>query len=567
MLHLTASPYQSYTSISEEPIAPSDSYSSCDSLPDRSVSRPRILVPQVVVTPETKVLDDGVNDLWAAVQLSAQVCWVDSTYRAPGDWDSRRSQPDDFQHGCLYDVSVEVLPTANSRIVEVLDGKGSCAKTTLYPGSRLLIMAHIQLSSPAVFGCRARGHVRQSSDDLIQDLEHALGTTTTEYLHIRITYRHSGFPYQAPVLSPTPGEQEVSATSNTDIMSIETKMETTARAAIKRYNSASPWSIRPAQLHNPPLFEIIAAHWGSASAREVMHRINSRAQPLPPLPRNPPPSSNSLQSPTLTIVERISEETVRPPVPLPAPPPARAAPPIPKRQTSLHRTSIPQYDGIPPPRGQETPNTPASAIEDYDCETDPARKIWTQMRRTSIGVGDSGARPSYHVSRIKKVSSSATMIPQPTPSSVQREVAVAVRRLPQDEEATEPVTPLRKFGSVATMRGRGGRVDVGEVNSTNQAARMLRGATSMANLRGDETGDSKVRRMAGAGLGTSGVGGVGPAGIAVGMGTGAGARLMGVAEGGPNSRYYGMGNNGAKGGKKDKDVGNGKWGWSGWWQS
>jgi hypothetical protein len=94
MLHLTAPPYQPYTSISEEPIAPSDSYSSCDSSRGRSVScSPRILVPRVVVTPGVKVLDDGVNDLWAAVQLSAQACWVNSAYRPPNDDDIRPPQP------------------------------------------------------------------------------------------------------------------------------------------------------------------------------------------------------------------------------------------------------------------------------------------------------------------------------------------------------------------------------------------------------------------------------------------------------------------------------------------
>ncbi|KAK0722259.1 hypothetical protein B0T26DRAFT_210584 [Lasiosphaeria miniovina] len=35
---------------------------------------PFVLVPQIVVTPESKALNDGVTDLWAAVQLSTQVC-------------------------------------------------------------------------------------------------------------------------------------------------------------------------------------------------------------------------------------------------------------------------------------------------------------------------------------------------------------------------------------------------------------------------------------------------------------------------------------------------------------
>jgi len=206
-------------------------------------------------------------------------------------------------------------------------------------------------------------------------------------------------------------------------------------------------------------------------------------------------------------------------------------------------------------------------LEDYDSESDPARKIWTQMRGA-----DNGARPSYHVSRVKKVPSSATMIPQPTPSSITREVAVAVRRLLPDEEPAELATPSsRKTGSgVATMRGRGSRVEM-EVNNRatgggdHAQARMLRGAASLANLRGDEAGDGKVRRMGGTGMGTTGVGagmGVGPAGIAVGMGLGAGTRMMPDMDAGPGTRHYGTTT--GKGGKKDKDAG--KWGWSGWWQ-
>ncbi|KAK0643606.1 hypothetical protein B0T16DRAFT_392104 [Cercophora newfieldiana] len=557
MLHMTASPYQSYTSITEEPIAPSDSYSSCDSFQGHSApASPRILVPQIVVTPETKVLDDGVR-------------WANSAQQQTNDYHEHRGSPqsDNFQYGCLYDVSVEVLPTVNSKILEVLDDRASC--------SRLLIMAHVQLSNPAGLGYRTRGHVRQSSDDLIQDLEHALGTTTTEYLRIRMTYRHSAFPYQAPVPSTPPDDTGIAAASTSDIMSVDTKMETTSRAIIKRYNSASPWSLRPVQLQNPPLFEIIASHWGSASAREIMHRIATRPRPLPPLPQKPsdyrPSSSRSgMSSPSLIIAERISEETVRPP-PVPAPPPNRAAPPIPKRQTSLHRASLPQYDGQTS-LTQEIPNTSTSALKDYDSEADPAKKIWTQMlRRTSPGGGgDNGARPSFHVSRVKKVPSSATMIPQPTPSSIQREVAVAVRRLPQDEEPAQPVTPSRKIGNTVggTMRGRGGRMSMGGNGNggggDSPASRILRGSTSMANLKGDESGDGQLRRMVGAGRGTTGVG----SGIAGGMGLGAGARLMGGVDVGPGSGYYGnnaYGNNGAKGGKKDKDAG--KWGWSGWWQS
>jgi len=75
MLHVTAAPYHNlYPSISESPRPPPDSFSSTfetkryDTPPSRFV-----LVPRIVVTPETKVLGDGVQALWAAVQLSTRI--------------------------------------------------------------------------------------------------------------------------------------------------------------------------------------------------------------------------------------------------------------------------------------------------------------------------------------------------------------------------------------------------------------------------------------------------------------------------------------------------------------
>src|SRR5947207_3103374 len=78
------------------------------------------------------------------------------------DTDGSNSCADVFRYGCLYDVMVEVLPTQNSEILQVLDDKGACTKSVLgfclcpgsnirreagilYPGSRLLVMAQVRL--------------------------------------------------------------------------------------------------------------------------------------------------------------------------------------------------------------------------------------------------------------------------------------------------------------------------------------------------------------------------------------------------------------------------------------
>lgn len=44
--------------------------------PGPYLPEPLVLTPQIVVTPEYSALDEGVATLWAAVQLSAQVCRV-----------------------------------------------------------------------------------------------------------------------------------------------------------------------------------------------------------------------------------------------------------------------------------------------------------------------------------------------------------------------------------------------------------------------------------------------------------------------------------------------------------
>ncbi len=62
------------------------------------------------------------------------------------------------------------------------------------PGSRLLLLAHVRFDSGTASDRPRGGHQRQKSDDLIDDLELQLGTTATDYLQVRLTYCHSGFP-------------------------------------------------------------------------------------------------------------------------------------------------------------------------------------------------------------------------------------------------------------------------------------------------------------------------------------------------------------------------------------
>lgn len=313
---------------------------------------------------------------------------------------------DALRYGCLYDLSIEILPTDNSEVIEVIDDKACTrygplatktssptlirfqmshcrlssltlrfqTRTTLHLGSRLLLLVHVRLL-PTAPRCNSRSsrHRRQSSDDLIEDLEYHLGSTKLDYLQVLIRYQHSGFSQRAWLPRTTTID---------GIMSLKTMVETTAIAAIKLQGSSSLWSPRDALQPNP-LFEIIASHWGAETTSDVIRRIlSSRSLPsqrretihqqssLParlydnsgstgshsissggeptPIPRAQKPSRiprqnqsaltarTAIKPParltrTRTMVPK-SDNTVKPPAP-----PTRAAPPIPRRQTSLNK--------------------------------------------------------------------------------------------------------------------------------------------------------------------------------------------------------------------------------------
>ncbi|KAK1759438.1 hypothetical protein QBC47DRAFT_398245 [Echria macrotheca] len=527
---------------------------------DTRQPRPIVLVPQIAITPESRVLDGSrSNTLWVAIQLSTQLCPA-SRRDADEYYGGRRSgfrgfgcsQTGVFRYGCLYDVMIEVLPTQNSEILQVLDDEAACTKPDsgflfmpglhtntrkepgiLYLESRLLVMAQVRLKAASAAASHAVGHVRQSSDDLIQDLEYHLGTTDTEYLEVRVTYRHSGFPHQGPLSDPTLEGSATCRKPADGIIKMQTRIETSARAVIQRHNSSSPWSPRPVLLPpSPPLFEIIASHWGSAHACEFMNRVESRARSPYALwkPASLSPSA-ALCGPFAPPGSpgRAGNGTLRPQPP--ALSPTRAAPPpIPRRKASLNRSLNNSLE--PAPDQASSP----SDLDDYDMKTDPARRIWSEMRRTSEDGGDNGT-PTYRVNKVREVpsSSSACLVPEtgPGPSSVagDGDVAVAARRR----------RPLAAIGSSSSTRSN----DTGIMGPVSEkAANQIESGRD----RGDRYRGGILARRSRGGSGSplvsikddEGEGGKGGAGVT-------GSRLTN-----------------AESGKDEK--GNAKWGGWSWWQ-
>ncbi|KAK8080540.1 hypothetical protein PG997_008358 [Apiospora hydei] len=291
------------------------------------------------------------------------------------------------RYGYLYDIDIQVLPTAESVIIDVLNEPTS---RVLGPGSSMLtlVQTHISASQPPHIDGKAHG---DDPDGLMADLEYHLGNVQTEYIEVRLSYSHSGFP----TFSDISGGAGASSSIVDGVSRSRTRLETRVTGVVTRNNPMSAWSPRPtpcAPVSNT-LFAITAAHWGPIRANDIMHRIiASRSTPrkvavttatttTPTTPKSPQHRHRRAG----TDIHGGSDETVRAVVP---PERTATAPPlqVPRRQTSL------QKGALSPEPAKEGGGLPGKA-----------RKIWTEMRRTS-----SGSQPSYYVSSIKRIPGSST---------------------------------------------------------------------------------------------------------------------------------------------------------------
>lgn len=192
----------------------------CSQPSDDEPGTSSIVTPEVAVTPDTRVVDHGCYNFWVAVEITATK-----------------------GNGCLCDIKVDVEPTANSAVLEVIENFS--APTSLSPGSTILVLVNVELN--LANHSRIRGHIRSNSDDLIEDLEDQLGSAQCEYMTVSLIYQHSAF---APSIRDT----------NSGVTRTKTKIRTAYTAAVNRHNAASPWSPPPAPAPNHRLLGIIAAH-------------------------------------------------------------------------------------------------------------------------------------------------------------------------------------------------------------------------------------------------------------------------------------------------------------------
>lgn len=183
-----------------------------------------------------------------------------------------------------------------------------CITSTIYAGSSILLLIEVEVhESEGWQPCRSH-HVRQKSDELIEDLEIQLGTSQISYMQIKATYSHSAFP------------QYHFRPEMTGVTSLQSRMETLATASLKRHNTLSLWSPHPAPAPNP-LFSLIERHWGEEKAGDAMQQILIHRS----TPRKPAETACRLSPETF-----ISQGGARSPLLC-----SHTPPKVPLRQTSL----------------------------------------------------------------------------------------------------------------------------------------------------------------------------------------------------------------------------------------
>ncbi|KAI1349647.1 hypothetical protein F5Y01DRAFT_182386 [Xylaria sp. FL0043] len=290
-----------------------------------------ILVPRISITPEIQASNTVMSTVWAAIEISAQL-----SLPCPNDiLDSRRgdnrflSNPlrlgSASRFGSLYDLQVDVLPVPQTTVVEVIQDH---SKRNLSLGSSMLVLAKIQIDHRQ----RQRGRAMiQKSNELIADIENTLGASSVKYIQVHIQYHHSGFP-ASNYAEPTNGT-----------IDWQTQLDTTVIGIIKAQELHSTSCSSSSGIGGSALFGLVASYWGPLRANEIFSGM----------PRRPDPIVTANNA-ALTRGQMLMATNDRLP----------------------YQCAVERGQFTPQPRKQI-----ATKASSPDQGEDPARKIWTEMRR------------------------------------------------------------------------------------------------------------------------------------------------------------------------------------------
>jgi hypothetical protein len=359
------------SSYNDIPLTPSP----CSSPPSTGVPSAFVLCPQITITPEVASVETGICTIWVAILITGALQRADG-YRGDGTFEQSFNDqllglskslyeissmtnfmcPDFASYGRLHNMRIELLPGPGCQLIELVGDLHTA--TAMQVGGTRLIAAKICLNK-AEPSLLSKDTI---SDSLMAELEHDLGHTISPFIKVRLSYRHSGFP-----------QLKKSSAVSEGLISHVTNLQTEATAVIKRHNLQSAWSPRTSQtIELPmvpnPVINLIETHLPADQAREALRRLATERAPIPLAKR-------------FQHFDGSSDETIRPCS-------------IAGKTTTAISTSPIQVTSRAPQLTTHTKMTssPLAAIalahtarDILTEEVDPARKIWTEMRRYSRG--------------------------------------------------------------------------------------------------------------------------------------------------------------------------------------
>ncbi|ESZ99602.1 hypothetical protein SBOR_0013 [Sclerotinia borealis F-4128] len=320
-----------------------------------------VLCPQISVTPESASVNAGVCTLWVAVEITGILRRADGTSTLDDvgrTYSTQNLTPrclDLRRYGSLHNIAVEFQPGSDCIIVD--QPEDTFQAKTIRVSETHLMLVKIRLNEVKV----SVSHTKEkSSDELIENLNDILGDITTQYLTVKLNYRHSAFL----------NLRQQADEGDFRLLPQHTLLETKATATIKRHNPASAWSPRSSGALNSAvgvsaLAKIIEKHFSAEKSREALQRLAG--------------DRTMISYPRRTYGHSSDKENRK----TTASPLAYIDPANGLLSHSFSMTAISNFNsrGSPVPKRQLSPYD--HPLDLVDGEMDPARKIWSQMRRTS----------------------------------------------------------------------------------------------------------------------------------------------------------------------------------------
>ncbi|KAL1888300.1 hypothetical protein Cpir12675_006223 [Ceratocystis pirilliformis] len=260
---------------------------------------PLVIIPQIIVTPVVDVIsEDRAVSLWVAVEVVAKLA-------APASVDAflierpldqqlcigkrRRFEGQDGWYGCLYNFHTQFVPCPGTYIEEIIENETPPALAT---ESSVLYLVKV-LIQPRPRMQRGRAFSRShTSDDLIDDLELHLGNITRDYLVVRFSYNHTGFPNQ-------------SASQPQNGVRTTTSLNTVATAVIRIGDVESEWSRKVSEDADPrsSFFDIVKGHgWDEDLVVYAIQRIGYGIVTFPRASMSP--ARSPTKSTTIHMVDK-----------------------------------------------------------------------------------------------------------------------------------------------------------------------------------------------------------------------------------------------------------------------